>query len=235
MNASIEIKNVSKSYRKWPALIDINLTLPHGKIVGLLGPNGCGKTTLLKILAGLSSDYSGEVKILGDKPDVASKAVVSFLPERSSMNENLLVREALDLYDDFFVDFDREKANNMLHYFKIEPSACIKELSKGIREKLHIALAMSRNAQIYLLDEPISGVDPAARTVILEGIIRNFSENSLLLLSTHLIADVEAILDEVIFLDRGRVILHQEADLLRQEQGKSVDQYFREVFACSSY
>lgn len=233
MNA-IEIKNLSKSYRSTPALSNINLSLERGKIIGLLGPNGCGKTTLMKILAGLSSDYSGTVSILGHQPGPESKAALSFLPERSSLNPSHFVSESLRLYADYFADFNLTKAKDMLASFRIEPQMRIKELSKGMQEKLQIALAMSRDAQIYLLDEPISGVDPASRSIILQNIIKNYSESALLLLSTHLIADVESILDRVLLMDRGQIILDRDAESLRAESGKSIDQYFREVFICSA-
>lgn len=233
--AAIDVRDLTKHYRSFPALADLTLTLEPGQIVGLMGENGSGKTTLLKVLAGVLSDYTGDVMIAGHRPGKESKALVSFLPDTSFLPDNATGNYAVELYRDFFADFDEAKARDMIGYFRLDPAQVLKSMSKGMREKLQIALAMSRRAKVYLLDEPISGVDPAAREIIMGGILRDFSEDALLLISTHLIQDVENIVDSVVFMRAGRVLLHGDADDLREAHGKSLDKLFREVYACSAY
>lgn len=229
----IQMKNLSKKYQKKVALDDVNLTLNEGEIVGLLGANGSGKTTLLKILAGLISDYQGEVLLNGQKPGKETKAFVAYLPDMLTLDVQTTPLEAFAFYGDFFADFDRRKAEDMLRFFRLEGRQPLRQMSKGMKEKLQIALVMSRSARIYLLDEPISGVDPAARSTILDGIIRNYAENAMMLFSTHLISDVETVLDRALFLNEGRLILNETTESIREEKGMSVDQLFREVFKCS--
>lgn len=231
----VDVTHVTKQYRGRRALDGLTLSLETGQIVGLMGDNGSGKTTLLKILAGVLADYSGEVLIAGHRPGPESKAAVSFLPDTSFLPDAIRCRGAVELYRDFFADFDADKANELIGYFRLDQSQMLKAMSKGMREKLQIALAMSRRAKVYLLDEPISGVDPAAREVILGGILRTFADDALLLISTHLIQDVENIVDSVIFMRAGRVLVQGGADELRETHGKSLDKLFREVYACSAY
>ena len=229
MNA-LEVRHLTKKYRGRPALEDLDLVLAHGQIVGLMGDNGSGKTTLLKILAGVLADWTGEVKVAGHAPGPESKALVSYLPDTSFLPDAARVSYCLELYTDFFADFQPEKARDLIGFFGLSESARLKQMSKGMREKVQIALAMSRDARVFLLDEPISGVDPAARQVILDGIVRNLSEDSLLLITTHLVHDLEPILDAAVMMRHGRVLLSGDADDLRGSRGASLDQIFRETY-----
>lgn len=228
--SAIRTRGLSMRYGQTTALDDFDLDLAPGQIVGLLGENGCGKTTLLKALAGVLSDYSGEVTIAGHRPGPESKALVSFLPDASFLPDGAKVSYCLDLYADFFADFDRERAADLIGFFGLRDGMRLKEMSKGMREKVQIALAMSRDARVFLLDEPIAGVDPAARQVILDGILRNLSADSLLVITTHLIHDLESILDSVVMMRHGRVVLQGEADDLRGEHSASLDQIFKETY-----
>ena len=230
--AILECKNLSKHYGKVAALEGVDLSIEPGRVVGLLGPNGSGKTTLIKLVNGLLTPSSGEVLIQGVKPGPESKAVVAYLPDRDYLADWMSVEQQLDFFQDFYRDFDRDKAMEMLLRLDIDPSQKFKALSKGTREKVQLILVMSRKAQLYLLDEPIGGVDPATRDFILDTIIRNYNPEAAVVISTHLIADVEPVLDDVIFLQKGRVVLHEDAEAIRETHGKSVDQYFREVFKC---
>ncbi|WP_413317619.1 ABC transporter ATP-binding protein [Agrococcus sp. 1P02AA] len=227
---AISIRGLTKSYGSTMALDGLDLQLPYGQVVGLLGENGCGKTSLLKVLAGVLADYDGEVRIAGHEPGPESKARVSFLPDASFLADSARVTECIRLYDDCFADFEPERALDLLGFFGLDAAMRLREMSKGMREKVQIALAMSRRARVYLLDEPISGIDPAARDVILQGVLRNLSEESLLVISTHLIHDLEPILDGVVMMRRGRAVLQGQVDDLRAEHGRSIDQLFREVY-----
>ncbi len=228
---SIDVRHLTKKYRGRAALEDLDLSLPAGQIVGLMGDNGSGKTTLLKILAGVLADWTGEVTVAGHAPGPESKALVSFLPDASFLNDDDTCERAIAQYQRFFDDFDALKARSMIDFFKLPWGRTLKEMSKGMREKTQIALAMSRNAKIYLLDEPISGVDPASRSVILNGILENLAPDSLLVISTHLIHDVEPIVDSVVFLREGRVLLEGEADVLREQYKCGLDAIFRKVYS----
>lgn len=233
MSELVEIRNLTKVYdKKKTALNGLNLTLKRGRIIGLLGPNGSGKTTLIKILNGLLKPTEGEALINGNKPGVETKKRVSYLPERTYFNNNMKVNELLALFSDFYEDFRPERAREMLTSLKIDENARIKTLSKGTREKVQLILVMSRDADLFILDEPIAGVDPAARDYIIRTIITNYNENATVLLSTHLISDIENILDEVVFIREGNLILQTTVEDIRESKGKSVDAYFREVFAC---
>ncbi len=230
---AIDVKGLTKNYGGLRALDGLDLTLPTGQIVGLLGENGCGKTTLLKVLAGVLSDHTGDVTIAGHRPGPESKARVSFLPDASFLPDSARVDECVGMYKDFFADFDVTKADDLIGFFGLKQDMRLKQMSKGMREKVQIALAMSRQATVYLLDEPISGVDPAAREVILQGMVRNLSEDSLVLISTHLVHDLEAILDGVVLMRYGKVMLAGEVDDLRAQHNMSIDQLFREVYQWS--
>ncbi|MGC5076404.1 ABC transporter ATP-binding protein [Agrococcus sp. DT81.2] len=230
MTDAIELRGLVKTYGPLRALDGLDLTLPYGQVVGLLGENGSGKTTLLKVLAGVLADYSGEVRIAGHAPGPESKSRVSYLPDVSFLPDGARVRSCIELYDDCFEAFDPERARDLIGFFGLDASMRLKEMSKGMREKVQIALAMARDARVFLLDEPISGVDPAARDVILQGVLRNLSADSLLLVSTHLIHDLEPILDSVVLMRRGRVALAGQVDDLRAEHGVSIDRLFREVY-----
>ena len=230
--AILECKNLSKRYGKVAALEDVNLVIEPGRVVGLLGPNGSGKTTLIKLINGLLTPSTGEVLVGGEQPGPYTKALVSYLPDRDYLADWMSVEQQLGFFAEMYADFDRDKAMEMLLRLNIDPKQRFKALSKGTREKVQLILVMSRKASLYLLDEPIGGVDPATRDYILDTIIRNYNPEASVIISTHLIADVEPVLDDVIFLQNGRVVLHQAADSLREEKGKSVDQYFREVFKC---
>ena len=223
---------LTKSYGSVKALDNLNLTLERGRFVGLLGPNGSGKTTAIKLINGLIQPTSGAVTVDGAVPGMHTHSVISYLPDRDYLNDWMRVADLLDFFADFYADFDKVKANDMLKSLDITPLARLKTLSKGTKEKVQLILTMSRRAQLYILDEPIAGVDPAARDYILNTILSNYREDATVLLSTHLIADIERVLDEVIFLKEGIMTLHESVDTIREEYGKSVDMLFREVFAC---
>ncbi len=230
--AILECVDLSKRFGKTQALDGVSLRIEPGRVVGLLGPNGSGKTTLIKLANGLLTATSGEILIDGQAPGRESKALVSYLPDREYLPEWMNAAQLMDLYADFYADFDRERAQEMLARLGLDEKQKVKAMSKGTREKVQLILVMSRRAKLYLLDEPIGGVDPATRDYILETIIRNYNPEAAVVISTHLIADVEQVLDEVIFIQNGRVLLQTSVDSIREEQGKSVDQYFREVFKC---
>ena len=232
MMETLACKGLSKVYGNIRALDQIDLSLKEGRIVGLLGPNGSGKTTLIKLASRLLVPTEGEITICGEKPSPETKAIVSYLPDRNYLPDWMKVSELLDMYEDFYGDFERARAITMLTSLGIDYSMPLKKMSKGTKEKVQLILTMSRHAKLYLLDEPIAGVDPAARDYILKTIISNYDETATVLISTHLIADVENVLDEAIFLKEGKVVLHQNVDELRDSTGKSVDEYFREVFKC---
>jgi len=226
----VHIEGLTKRYRSVTALQDFTLTLEAGHIVGLMGPNGCGKTTLLKILAGVLSDYEGSVTIDGHHPGPVSKSIVSYLPDADFLNPEWNARTAVKEYSRFFADFDADKAAAMVDFYGLPDARPLSEMSKGMGEKLQIALIMARRARVYLLDEPISGVDPAARDVMLEGILREFDASSLLIMSTHLISDIEHFVDYALFMKEGRVFLAGDADDLRATRGDSLDAIFRKEY-----
>jgi len=230
--ARIEINNLTKKFGDLTALDDVTVSLEQGQIVGLLGPNGSGKTTLIKILNGLLQPESGSVTINGYAPGVETKKVVAYLPDRNALPDYMTASQLMDIYEDFFEDFDRMKAEAMVDDLGINRNQTMKKMSKGTKEKLQLCLVMARQAEVYLLDEPIGGVDPATRDYILRTIISNYNENAVVLISTHLIADVESVLDDVVFIKDGKVVLHKAADEIREEKGESVDKLFREVFKC---
>ena len=231
-NELIVCTGLTKTYGSVKALDNLDLTLGGGRFVGLLGPNGSGKTTLIKLLNGLIQPTSGSVLVDGQAPGIHTHSVVSYLPDRGYLNDWMRVSDLMDFFADFYADFDRVKANDMLQSLKINALDRLKTLSKGTKEKVQLIVTMSRKAKLFLLDEPIAGVDPAARDYILNTILSNYSEDASVLLSTHLIADIERVLDEVIFLKNGVMTLRESVDTIREEHGKSVDMLFREVFAC---
>ena len=228
----LECADLSKRFGSVQALDNVNFTIEPGRVVGLLGPNGSGKTTLLKLANGLLTPTDGEILIDGDAPGKKSRSLVSYLPDKPYLADWMKVRQLLDFFEDFYDDFDRDRAMEMLLRLNIGEDMRIKEMSKGTREKTQLILVMSRKAKLYLLDEPIGGVDPATRDYILDTIIRNYNPEAAVVISTHLIADVEQVLDDVIFIDKGRIVLQSSVDDIREERGMSVDQYFREVFRC---
>lgn len=225
-------KGLSKRYGKTSALNGIDLSIQSGRIVGLLGPNGSGKTTLIKLANGLLTPEEGQVLICGEKPGAKSKAIVSYLPERIAVPLWMKAKDLVALYADFYTDFRENLALEMMSQMAVPMDKTVKEMSKGMREKVQLALVMSRNAKLYLLDEPIGGVDPAARDFILHTILTNYNPDAAVIISTHLITDVEQVLDEVVFLKQGDITLHSTVDEIRQSSGKSVDALFREVFKC---
>ena len=229
---TIECIDLCRSYGGKKALDHVNLKLEGGHIIGLLGPNGSGKTTLIKLICRLLVPTSGQLLINGTPPGPASKAAIAYLPDHCALPSQMRVRQLVQLYQDFFADFDAEAARVLLNRFSISESDVFKHLSKGNQEKLQLILTMSRKASIYILDEPIAGVDPAARDTILETILSTYREDALVLLSTHLISDVETVLDDIVFLKEGQVFLHESAEEIRTRQQSSVDAYFREVFKC---
>jgi ABC-2 type transport system ATP-binding protein len=223
---------LSKDYGKLPALSNVNLTVEAGHIVGLLGPNGSGKTTLIKLANGLLTPSSGEILVCGQEPGKETHGLVSYLPERTCIPLWMTTRQLLDFYQDFYADFRRDAAEEMLYHLNIRMTQRIKQMSKGTREKVQLIMVMSRAASLYLLDEPIGGVDPATRDYILSTIIGSYNPDAAVVISTHLIADVEKVLDEVIFINQGQVMLQSSVDQIREEKGMSVDELFREVFKC---
>lgn len=229
-HALLKCSNLSKAYNGGFALSNVNLEIGRGKIIGLLGPNGSGKTTLIKLVNGLLVPTAGALFVDGKSPGPETKKIVSYLPDRNYLDEDQSVDAMIGLFKDFYEDFDEARAREMLGSLHIDPSKRFKTLSKGTKEKVQLILVMSRKADLYLLDEPIAGVDPAARDYILDTIINNYDENATVIISTHLISDVEKVLDEVIFLQKGVVTLHSTVDEIREKEGKSVDEYFREVF-----
>ena len=230
--AVLECKDLTKHYGAAPALDHVDLAVEPGRIVGLLGPNGSGKTTLIKLANGLLTPSAGEVLVCGAAPGKATHAAVSYLPERTAIPTWMSVKQLMDFYGDFYADFRRDAAEEMLAHLNIPAAQRIKQMSKGTREKVQLIMVMSRAAKLYLLDEPIGGVDPATRDYILSTIITNCNPEAAVILSTHLIADVEKVLDEVIFINQGRVVLQSSVDEIREEKGMSVDALFREVFKC---
>ena len=230
--ATWECKSLCKRYGKVQALDNVSFAIEPGRVVGLLGPNGSGKTTLIKLANGLLTPTGGELLINGQRPGKATRAQVSYLPDRPCLPEWMSAEKLLNMFSDFYADFQQDKAREMLEKLGIDPKQKIKQMSKGTREKVQLILVMSRKAELYLLDEPIGGVDPATRDYILETIIRNYNPSASVVISTHLIADVEQVLDDVIFINHGQIVLKSSVDDIREQQGKSVDAYFREVFRC---
>ena len=231
-NPILECKNLVKTYANSEALKGIDLTINRGRIVGLLGPNGSGKSTLIKLANGLLTPSSGEILINGNKPGIETKKIVSYLPERTYLNDWMKVSDIINFFQDFYDNFNPEKAYEMLQKLNINPNDKLKTMSKGTKEKVQLILVMSREADLYLLDEPIAGVDPAARDYILNTIITNYNENATIIISTHLISDIERILDDVVFISYGKIFLTKSVDEIREDEGKSVDTLFREVFRC---
>lgn len=228
----LECNALMKTYETIPALTDVSLTIEGGHIIGLLGPNGSGKTTLLKLIAGLLQPTSGTIRIQGEPVGTASKNLISYLPDHCYLNQSMKIREIIAFFQDFYMDFASERAYDMLEKLDIDPGCKLKTLSKGTREKVQLILVMSRRAGLYILDEPIAGVDPAARDYILQTILGNYDEHATIIISTHLISDIENILDQVIFLQNGRIHTHASVDELREQSRKSIDTLFREVFRC---
>ena len=232
MEYTLTTEGLSKRYGAAVALEQINLALPQGQIIGLLGPNGSGKTTFMKLCAGLLTPSEGRILICGQPIGEQTKSMVSYLPDRTYLNNRQRIRDQLDFFEDFYADFDRARAERMLADLQLSPDMRFGKLSKGAREKVQLVLVMSRRARLYLLDEPIGGVDPAARDYILKTIITNYDPNATVLISTHLIADVEPVLDGFIFVHQGHVVRTSGAEAAREESGKTLDELFREVFRC---
>ena len=230
--ALLTINHLSKSFGDYAALTDVNLTIEPGRIIGLLGKNGAGKTTLLKLICDLLTPTDGEVRFEGAPIGVESKKEIAFLPERTYLDKSMTIQQTLQMFQDFYDNFDVNKAKKLLADLDLPEDRQISKLSKGMQEKLQLVLVMARKAKLYILDEPLGGVDPATRDYILDTILRSFDDGASLLISTHLIADIERILDDVIFLDRGKVLLTAQADDLRNETGLSVDDNFRRMFKC---
>lgn len=228
----LQCTGLCKTYGQKTALDNVTFSLERGRIIGLLGPNGSGKTTLIKLANGLLTPSSGEIRIAGNVPGTETHAIVSYLPERTYFSDWMTADDLLGFFQDFYSDFNINKAADMLAHLGIQPTDTLKSMSKGTKEKIQLVVVMSREADLYLLDEPIGGVDPAARDYILNTILTNYNENSTVLISTHLISDIEKVLDEVIFLNKGQLVLQKTVDDVRAEYGKSVDALFREVFAC---
>ena len=228
----LEIKKLNKSFDNKEILKNINLKIKHGRIIGLLGKNGAGKTTIIKLINDLLTPTSGEILVNGKKIGVETKKIISYLPERTYLNKQMKVSEVLSFFNDFYDNFDIEKAKKLLIDLDLDINQNLSKMSKGMQEKVQLVLVMSRNADLYILDEPLGGVDPATRDYILDTILSNFSENASVIISTHLISDIERILDEVIFIDKGKIILHEDADKLRNKEKASIDEIFRRMFKC---
>ncbi|WP_017754345.1 ABC transporter ATP-binding protein [Calidifontibacillus oryziterrae] len=231
MSTIVEVKNLTKKYLNKQVLDLPSFTIEAGKVVGILGPNGSGKTTFIKILTGLLRQSSGEVLIDNQKVGVYTKSIVSYLPDRNFLYKWMKIEDACKLYKDFFSDFNEIKFNELLDFMKLEPNMKIDTLSKGMHEKLNLALVLSRDAKLYILDEPIAGVDPVARDQIMNAIINNYNENSSMIITTHLVRDMENMLDEVVFLRNGQIVLAGNAENLRAEKGKQIDDIYKEVFS----
>ena len=228
----LEIKKLNKSFDNKEILKNINLKIKHGRIIGLLGKNGAGKTTIIKLINDLLTPTSGEILVNGKKIGVETKKIISYLPERTYLNKQMKVSEVLSFFNDFYDNFDIEKAKKLLIDLDLDINQNLSKMSKGMQEKVQLVLVMSRNADLYILDEPLGGVDPATRDYILDTILSNFNENASVIISTHLISDIERILDEVIFIDKGKIILHEDADKLRNKEKASIDEIFRRMFKC---
>ena len=228
----VEFKNLSKNYGTKQALVDVNITFEKGKIYGLLGPNGSGKTTMIKIINDLLQPSGGEILVNGKEPGIDSKKIISYLPERTYLNMNMKVSELIQFFKDFYDDFDEEKATKLLEKLKINKTDRLKNMSKGTKEKVQLIMVMSRKAELYILDEPIGGVDPASRDYILDTILTNFNEGASIIICTHLIADIEKILDQVIFINQGKIVLNEDADTIRNKRQTTIDKLFREEFKC---
>ena len=228
----LEIKKLNKSFDNKEILKNINLKIKHGRIIGLLGKNGAGKTTIIKLINDLLTPTSGEILVNGKKIGVETKKIISYLPERTYLNKQMKVSEVLSFFNDFYDNFDIEKAKKLLIDLDLDINQNLSKMSKGMQEKVQLVLVMSREADLYILDEPLGGVDPATRDYILDTILSNFSENASVIISTHLISDIERILDEVIFIDKGKIILHEDADKLRNKEKASIDEIFRRMFKC---
>ena len=228
----LEIKNLSKSYGKKKVLKDINLTIPRDRIIGLLGKNGTGKSTLIKLINDILTPTSGEILINGKKVGVESKKIISYLPERTYLDKSMTVDNVIEYFSDFYDNFDARKARKLLKDLDLDTTLKLAKMSKGMQEKVQLVLVMSRKADLYILDEPLGGVDPATRDYILDTILTNFDDGASVIISTHLITDVERILDEVIFIDKGKIVLQSSADELRNKEGKSIDEIFRGMFKC---
>ena len=224
--------DVNKNFGDKRILKDVNLTIPRGKIVGLLGKNGMGKSTLLKLINDLLTLTSGEILVNGEKIGVNSKSIISYLPERTYLDKTMTVDKVIEYFEDFYGDFDSKKARKLLKDLELDTSQKLNKMSKGMQEKVQLVLVMSRKADLYILDEPLGGVDPATRDYILDTILSNFNEGASVLISTHLIADIERILDEVIFIDKGKIILQSDSDELRKKENASIDEIFRRMFKC---
>ena len=232
MSELLKITNVTKKYHHFKALNNVSMTWESGKIIGLLGPNGSGKTTLIKIINGLLKDYEGEVLVDGKNVGIDSRKIISYLPDENYFQDWMYIKDVLSIFSDLYEDFDKENCLTLMNRFKLDKGMKIKEMSKGMKEKFQLSLVMSRKAKLYILDEPIAGVDPAAREVILDVILNNYEEDALVLISTHLISDLETIFDDVVFLKDGEIVLHQSTEDLRLERKQSIDEAFREVFRC---
>ena len=228
----LECKNLCKEFDKKTILQDINLKIPRGKIIGLLGKNGAGKSTLIKLINDLLTPTSGEILINGENPGVNSKKIIAYLPERTYLDKEMTIKQAINYFDEFYQNFDSDKAIRLLKDLDLDINKKISKMSKGMQEKLQLVLVMSRDAELYILDEPLGGVDPATRDYILDTILSNFSEGASVIISTHLISDVERILDEVIFVDQGKIVLTSSADELRNKENASIDEIFRRYFKC---
>ena len=228
----LEINNLNKSFDNKEILKDVNLSIQSGKIIGLLGKNGVGKTTLIKLINDLLTPTSGEILIKGQKIGVETKKVISYLPERTYLNKEMKVSEVISYFGDFYDNFDSEKAKKLLKDLDLDINQKLTQMSKGMQEKVQLVLVMSRNADLYVLDEPLGGVDPATRDYILDTILSNFNENASVIISTHLISDIEKILDEVILIDKGQIVLQSDADKLRNKENASIDEIFRRMFKC---
>lgn len=228
----LKINNLCKSFDNKKVLSNIDLTISSGKIIGLLGKNGAGKTTLIKLINDLLTPSSGEILVNGKKIGIESKKVISYLPERTYLNKQMKVSEVISYFEDFYDNFDSKKAKKLLKDLDLDINQKLSKMSKGMQEKVQLVLVMSRSADLYILDEPLGGVDPATRDYILDTILSNFNENASVIISTHLISDIERILDEVIFIDKGKVILQSDADKLRNKEKASIDEIFRRMFKC---